>query len=294
MKKTSNRYANIEYEEILCPFCKKADYDIILDFVYYNLVRCSDCGLTYVNPQPKAEATYDIYDDNYLNYLLANAERSISFFQEKVQIIQNIIPSGKVLDIGFGAGYFLKLMMERCYNVYGVEISQSACSFVKSKHQIEKVYCCDLLNADLRDIFDIITFWDSLQGMPQPIEHIEKATQLLNPGGLMVIQVPNRSASNINYAKFLYKLNKNLSRNFLHIPTALTLFDSQILFSIAHKMGLHVVCTNQSQAGFRMRLTKNVKAMMSDIVKNGYSIISRIKRENVPLIFYLIRSRQPL
>lgn len=288
-KRFRNRYADMEYNEIPCPLCRSADYNIILDFVYYNLVRCSNCSLVYINPQPKKELTFELYDENYLNYLLADAERSINFFQEKVQTIQSIIPDGKVLDIGFGAGYFLKLMRERNYDVYGIEISQSACNFVKDKHGIENVYCCDLLNADFDNKFDVITFWDSLQCMPQPIEHIEKATQLLNPGGLMVIQVPNRSASNINYAKFLYKLNKNLSRSFLHIPTALTLFDSQILFSIAHKMGFNVVYTNQSQAGFRMRLTSGMKTIIGDAVKSGYSIISRIKGEKAPLIFYLGR-----
>ncbi len=147
----------------ICEFCNESNLDTVFSFGDFNLLRCSVCGLMFSDLQLKDKAVTEIFDKVYLDNLLKKAERSLSFFKKRIQIISNIVSSGKVLEIGFGAGLFLKLMKESGYDVYGIEISQSACEFVKKEYQIDKVYCGDLLDINLTNRFDIIAFWDCLQ-----------------------------------------------------------------------------------------------------------------------------------
>ena len=75
------------------------------------------------------------------------------------------------------------------FDTYGVEL-----------HRIESEYAiqhgCKILGETIDDIpndlsFDVITLWDVLEHIPNPVEHLIALKQLLRPGGILFFQVPS-------------------------------------------------------------------------------------------------------
>ena len=97
------------------------------------------------------------------------------------------------MDIGSGLGYFLKLAQTDGWDVTGVEPQESAAE-----------YCRDYLGVNVRlgllqdqnfaqESFDVVTLWDVLEHVHNPIDFLYACIELVAPGGLMVLAIPNAS-----------------------------------------------------------------------------------------------------
>lgn len=269
-----------------CELCKNQDNSIIMDFGVFKLYKCSNCGLVFVRPKPEFDMTKDIYDTKYLDYLVSNSKASDRFFDAMINVIKAYKEKGKVLDVGFGAGHFLKKMKSAGYNVSGVEISKSACEYVRSHYGIDRLHCGNFVEFQTEDTFDVITFWDSLQCVTSPFEFIGKANKLLNKGGIIVIQVPNRGKLNFKYARLLYKLSRQLARVFLHVPAALTLFDEATLKRALEVNGFEVKTLVEDKRFRRFRWSGKfgIKELIINIIENTFTALEKLKNEKHPLI----------
>jgi SAM-dependent methyltransferase len=96
-----------------------------------------------------------------------------------------------VLDVGCAAGYFLRVMREQGWDVRGVE--PSAPMRQRAQHELGSA----LLHASLDDpglapdSFDLVTLWDVLEHVPDPLATLRRARELLRPGGRLVLETQN-------------------------------------------------------------------------------------------------------
>ena len=202
-KNEQGLYPNLE--SIVCPLCNEDYTENLFVDNFFNIVRCRLCGLVYVNPRPTQEELRRMYNEN----IGIDTGTSISFprglkgytdFEYvrtlKAKIMSRIInkykKEGKVLDVGCAAGYFLKVMKDRGYEVYGVEVSKIFADFAKKKFGLN-IFCGDVIQAHFaKENFHIVTMFNVLSHLRTPTRDLKEINRILKVGGLLVIETGNK------------------------------------------------------------------------------------------------------
>jgi SAM-dependent methyltransferase len=167
----------------------------------FAVVRCQECGLVRLDPQPAAEELRRYYPENYW---FAPDESAASRMEEAyrrlvlldhvrfvAQALGGDRARGRLLDVGCGGGLFLGMMRDRGYQVAGLDFSREAAAVAWKRQQAPAV-CGDLAHAPLRaGSFAGITMFHVLEHLPDPRVYLEAARDLLSPDGRLVVQVPN-------------------------------------------------------------------------------------------------------
>ena len=183
-----------------CNLCGQNNYKILQEDSLFKVVRCKNCSLIYTNPQPGQDELFEYCNQNshvlWLQKQPPNLKKSWEGKFNKIQKIrikkvQTFEKTGTLLDVGCGCGYFLSEAKSNSWNVYGVDICESAVSYAKNVFGID-VFKGELKNANFPDnLFDVITFWHVLEHTTDPLGNLIEARRILKPGGLLVVATPN-------------------------------------------------------------------------------------------------------
>jgi len=74
-----------------------------------------------------------------------------------------------MLDVGCNLGFFLSVARAQGYEVHGVEISAESVKYAQEQLNLD-VVCGTIETASYPDrSFDVITLWDVIEHVPQPI-----------------------------------------------------------------------------------------------------------------------------
>jgi SAM-dependent methyltransferase len=158
-----------------------------------NVVECRACGYRFVNPRPSQDEIASSYSDPdfYAGWIEDEAGRE-RMWSKRLDLLKGVGRESCVLDIGAGIGTFLAMGRDRFgWNVVGTEVSTSAVRFAKERHGLELM----LGRAEGLSLppasFDLITLWHVLEHVPSPSQTLNLCHELLRPGGLLAIAVPN-------------------------------------------------------------------------------------------------------
>ncbi|RMD97011.1 MAG: class I SAM-dependent methyltransferase, partial [Calditrichaeota bacterium] len=169
----------------------------------YQLVRCRRCKLVYLNPRPAESASQKYYQqETYLPFVSTKSGLSVTEWLYKTlrrfnsrwkrrQIEKWHPQKGKLLDVGCGTGEFLKEMVDHGWDGRGMERDPQAVA-----HAIEQLklraFVGTLENLpSVSESYDVVTLWHVLEHLYDPHNAVQKIRDLLKPGGLLVIAVPN-------------------------------------------------------------------------------------------------------
>ena len=236
----------------------------------FRIVQCDDCGLTYTNPRPTPETIGVFYGDEYVCYASRKEDTSwqarwrhdlehsvlqtyyglpaeqltlatkLKAWWGNLRIKRNRqrmgwIPyrgEGRLLDFGCGAGHFLKDMKSHGWNVQGLDFSEMVAKQVTEETGIP-VHTGTLPHPNVQpESFDVVSMWNALEHVYSPSETIRAAKDVLAPGGLMVVGVPNS-------ASFGFETFKN-DWFALDVPRHLTHFTPDTLTQVLEKEGLRI------------------------------------------------------
>jgi 2-polyprenyl-3-methyl-5-hydroxy-6-metoxy-1,4-benzoquinol methylase len=106
------------------------------------------------------------------------------------EIARRVGHPGTVLDVGCGRGITLAALRDRGWRTFGIELSADAA------HHATAVLGLDV-GTDLFDAryptggFDAVVFWHSLEHIRRADLAIARAAELLRPGGVLAVAVPN-------------------------------------------------------------------------------------------------------
>ncbi|MCX6244540.1 MAG: methyltransferase domain-containing protein [Bacteroidetes bacterium] len=189
-----------------CPVCGKPDFtrflngrDYFLSGEEYTIVYCNHCGMKFLNPRPDATgiAKYYLSPD----YVSHDAEQK-SILNFVYRLVRNFTIGGKyrlirkyssgkfLLDIGCGTGEFLRYCRQKGFDVKGIEPGEKPRTFARTEHQLDVAEESYLDGLD-HPSFDIVTMWHVLEHVHRLDERMKKIETILNPGGTLVIAVPN-------------------------------------------------------------------------------------------------------
>jgi 2-polyprenyl-3-methyl-5-hydroxy-6-metoxy-1,4-benzoquinol methylase len=116
----------------------------------------------------------------------------------------------RVLDVGCGFGYFLKLCDRLFWDTYGVDISNYAITIARknTKAQLYSHDIQDIKKSPFKDnYFDLVTLFDVLEHLTSPITALKECRRILKYGGKLVITTPNLNAGEKTVLKILAKEN---------------------------------------------------------------------------------------
>lgn len=211
-------YIPKKWESVNCPFCDANDptlYERFGSGLQYSYVKCGNCGLIYTNPRPAydqdfidaAYASYYQYAENIQLEDLDNInESSLKMFAKEVDHIVTYDKDRKaVLDIGSGMGTFL-LAAKKYYpgKASGLDVSVKMGEFVEKNIGV-KVHIQQYEDFQPIEKFSLIHMSHVLEHVPDPNLWLQHSRNLLTPGGILVINVPNKFGLGNRMQHFFYK-----------------------------------------------------------------------------------------
>jgi 2-polyprenyl-3-methyl-5-hydroxy-6-metoxy-1,4-benzoquinol methylase len=138
----------------------------------------------------------------------------------------------RLLDVGAGNGYFVYLARtEFGLGAEGLEISAAEADFARDTFDIE------LLRGDLAIVtqrYDVVTSFNVLEHVKQPMTLLREMSERLSPGGLLVLTTPNPSCIH----RRLRGLNK---WNMVCPPHHINLFTRTALQEMLARMGFEAL-----------------------------------------------------
>ena len=170
----------------------------------FSVVRCGQCGLLRLDPQPPPEELGDYYPNNYwfapdqsAASRMEEAYRRL-VLRDHVQFVSQALRSstarGPLLDIGCGGGLFLGMMRERGFRVIGLDNSREAAGIAWRRQQVPAVVA-DTERAPLRPGgLAGLTMFHVMEHLYDPRAYLRAARELLAPDGRLVVQVPNAAS----------------------------------------------------------------------------------------------------
>jgi SAM-dependent methyltransferase len=167
----------------------------------FAVVRCDQCGLLRLDPQPSSEELSLYYPRDYwfapdpsaASRLEENYRRLV--LRDHVRFVERALRSsgatGPLLDVGSGGGLFLAMMRERGFRAAGLDFSPQAAA-VAWRQQGAPAVCARLPQAPFAAArFAAITMFHVLEHLPDPRAYLAAARTLLAPDGRLIVQVPN-------------------------------------------------------------------------------------------------------
>ncbi|HEX3800178.1 MAG TPA: class I SAM-dependent methyltransferase [Verrucomicrobiae bacterium] len=170
-----------------------------------------------MNPVPAHMATGKFYDEAGAEYLspdkLASDYAPVRFERE-LRIFRAHCPKGSVLDVGCSSGGFLHQLNRRFpgdYQILGTDVSTAPLEHA-AKMGVA-IARGNFLTRDFGQKFDAITFWAVMEHLFEPHLFLRRAAELLKPGGICFVLVPNMGSLAVRLlgAKYRYIFPEHLN-----------------------------------------------------------------------------------
>jgi 2-polyprenyl-3-methyl-5-hydroxy-6-metoxy-1,4-benzoquinol methylase len=166
----------------------------------YGIEECHGCGLVQLVPTPTPETLRALYEEEsyfggegsgYSQYESQEAEY-LATFREDVRRIAEFTPTGRILEVGCGYGYFLKAALDAGYDAYGVDLSPAAVKFAEERYpgRVFRGFVEEIPEIQAEK-YDVIFASHLIEHVTDPAAFLDTAGRLLKPGGLVVMVTPN-------------------------------------------------------------------------------------------------------
>lgn len=180
-----------------------------------GVVRCRACGLVYRNVRRRAAAGLQSPapkpDTELAPDWIAGRQKA---FSGHIKPLESFRRNNRILDVGAGHGFFLSMCAERGWDCYGVEPSRSAADYAR-RHGISNLFCGAFEDSAYPDgYFDAVTFFNTLDFLPDPRGALQKTHRLLRPGGVVLARFPNAVFHVAAFRLFLFlgRIHPKLNR----------------------------------------------------------------------------------
>ena len=177
----------------LCALCGGSRHKRFMQAKGRAVVDCLDCGLRALQPMPSLDQLVTINEETvhpFFNACLEDEASYRDYFAHKLDDLVRNQPSGRLLDVGCGAGFFLDAARQRGYDVAGVDLSPVPCRYAREELGL------DVSLGSLYDYrapgesFDAVTIFQTIEHDPHPADLTAELFRILRPGGCVMVTTP--------------------------------------------------------------------------------------------------------
>lgn len=203
----------MQVELVTCPVCGSAAGTPVRSVGPYDVHPCPRCGLQFAWPLREPESGWYSGSADYGQLLGVDAAAQLGSAyagrMRGVPPIERLGPNhlaflgrtrmrGELLDVGCGEGTFLAVAAQLS-DVAGIELDPAAAEAAQSalgEGRVRRLSIWELANHDAPGSYDVITLFEVLEHLEDPVAALGICRTLLRPGGRLVVSVPNRLRRN--------------------------------------------------------------------------------------------------
>jgi len=232
----------------------------------FDIVRCPTCGLLFRRLLPTAGDLAEIYAESYFrrpaddpggqgydDYLREEELHRLNA-AARVRRLAAFTPTGRLLDVGAAAGFFMDEARSAGWAVEGVDVSPEMSGFGR-----------DRLGLDLRTqpfrvedfpqgAYDCVTMWDYIEHSIDPAADLAGAYALLRAGGVLALSTGDVDSLVARVSGERWHLLTPAHHNFF--------FSTATLRNASERTGFEVLWTGHPGARYSLRyLTYKLRSM---------------------------------
>jgi SAM-dependent methyltransferase len=180
---------------LACPTCQGQTWRSLYDRQGWNFVVCATCGLVRLDPIPTDEQLSDYYSRRFEsgNYEPAKASERQPTLRGVFEEIADRGP-GSLFDVGCFDGGLLDIAAEANWETWGLDYQGPAVEIARVNHPGHVfVGPLETFEPPRRD-FEVVTGIGVIEHLRQPECLVRFAADALRPGGILVIQTPDKGS----------------------------------------------------------------------------------------------------
>ncbi len=294
-------------QNVVCPVCggnslvlngiprvNSAANDIIRQ--EYKIVKCTNCNYYFVTPPIDFDDSEWVklysngYFENQSEWLLRKRRQDLT---KRFNTIEKFAlnPTKSYLDVGCGEGKTLVEAKNRGWSVAGLDIVD---------HRMEEAKANDILfiegklpQSEIKpNSFDIIYMDSVLEHVTTPVEQMQKCYEILKPGGIMYVGVPNEDSFINSVKRFIYTVmrKRDVSTRLkpFHSPFHINGFTKKSFGNIVENTGFSVIQLNNFGRKFSFLSHKLLsKPFLTSLLLMPFEFIGALLKNDVYLEAYL-------
>ena len=223
-----------------CPVCATSRGRRIWSEEDYHYLRCAACHAVWtdISYEDYAARRHNVWDETQIS---AESEDFYGRARERAhrEFLQRVAgPPARLLDVGCGLGYFLAQAQAAGWHVRGSDTSEAWVRQANERLGGQVASVGELPEALApHERFDLITAWDVIEHVHDPLAFLEALASHLAPGGAIFLRTPN-----LAYVLPLYALRRRLGHDVRLGPTNhVVYFTAPALRRALERVGLRAV-----------------------------------------------------
>ena len=156
------------------------------------IYRCPDTGAGFFD---REELRRNDYEDFYPYLKLFDTARfdwelriRRRHYERQLELMRRYVPGTRLLDVGAGPGYLMRVALDQGWDAAGVEIAQEAVRCGREQFGVRYVRLEEMEDGSL----DAVTCHHVLEHLAEPVRFPDLVHRKLLPGGLLVLHVPHQ------------------------------------------------------------------------------------------------------
>jgi SAM-dependent methyltransferase len=193
---------NDDATPVACAICGGTETRPVWIKYGYAIGQCVQCGLIYANPRAPHLKILHRYNAQYFwnEYLpslgVYDGKFDLAMYDSRhaplLGMLAKEVPRGRhLLEVGCGAGFFLKAAERAGWTVEGIELSEEASRFAIERLQLpirrEPAESASIAAGS----FDAAAMFDVIEHLFDPRSVLTAIARALAPGGTLVVSTPN-------------------------------------------------------------------------------------------------------
>jgi len=288
-----------------CPLCNSPKAtelftarDWLITNEKFSICHCLICGHVYTgNPPAEAEIPKYYASENYTSHTDKASQGAIYRIAKnfnlwwKLRLIRKHINlEVRVLDYGCGTGDFLAYCQSQGNMIaYGYDPSETALKQLRSKYDFSILQNMSDIS---KQSFDLITLWHVIEHIPQPQNVLADLIQSINPGGILILAMPNHSSLDAKFYKEDWAA--------YDVPRHLHHFSPKLIVSTLTSLGLELkqeallpfdpfyisLLSERNKSSRIPLLLRLPRALIISLISTIQSVINPSSASSPVLIFY--------
>jgi SAM-dependent methyltransferase len=181
---------------MICRICTNEKGLKTLQITRVQYLQCPMCGCMFVDPYPGCELNRAFQGLEAVARLVKEDEERRGYFQRRLDRLEQRLgeahQGARLLEVGCGSGVLLQEAVSRGWRAEAIELSVELAAMARKNNPTVTITTGDIQNQEPSGTpFDAIISLDVLEHVHTPMTMIENCRELLQPGGLLMLQTPN-------------------------------------------------------------------------------------------------------